>query len=158
MQQCQHKVREQRLTSQDSCLTQTSKRFGNVVEFTAQWEKFIFVSVPFYYVKILPTYLPTHPHTHTHLSIYGSTVLLLDLGRFFSFFTLYIFGRTPWKGDQTLVRLVPTQRPKQIQNKRTQTSMLQVGFEPRILEFEWRKRVHALNRAATVSCKIHATV
>jgi hypothetical protein len=32
--------------------------------------------------------------------IYGSTVRLLDLGRFFSFLMLYTVGRTPWTGDQ----------------------------------------------------------
>jgi hypothetical protein len=36
------------------------------------------------------------------------------------------------------------------QNKRTQTSMSQVGFEPTIPVFEWAKTVHALDRAATV--------
>jgi hypothetical protein len=35
-------------------------------------------------------------------SIYGFTVLLLDLGRFFSF--LYTVGRTPWTGDQPVAR------------------------------------------------------
>jgi hypothetical protein len=33
-----------------------------------------------------------------YLSIYGCTVLLLDLGRFFSSLILYIVGRTPWMG------------------------------------------------------------
>jgi hypothetical protein len=56
---------------------------------------------------------------HFLLSIYGSTVLLLVLGRFFSFVILYTIGRTPWTGDQPVVRPLPTQ----IQNKRTQTSM-----------------------------------
>jgi hypothetical protein len=36
------------------------------------------------------------------------------------------------------------------QNKRTQTSMPQVGFEPMIPAFEQAKTVHALDRAATV--------
>jgi hypothetical protein len=36
------------------------------------------------------------------------------------------------------------------QNKRTQTYMPEVGFEPTIPAFERAKRVHALARAATV--------
>jgi hypothetical protein len=38
----------------------------------------------------------------------------------------------------------------QTQNKRTQTSMPRVGFEPTIPAFERTKTVHALDRAATV--------
>jgi hypothetical protein len=40
------------------------------------------------------------------------------------------------------------------QNKRTQTSMSQVGFEPTIPVFEWARSVHALHLAATVVSKI----
>jgi hypothetical protein len=60
------------------------------------------------------------------LCIYGSTILLLDLGRFFGFLILYTVGMTPWTGDQPVARPLPTQ------NKRTQTSMPSVGFEPTI--------------------------
>jgi hypothetical protein len=38
----------------------------------------------------------------------------------------------------------------QTQNKRTQASMLRVGFEPTIQVFERAKTVHALEGAATV--------
>jgi hypothetical protein len=58
-----------------------------------------------------------------YLSICGSTVLLLDLGRFFSLLILYTVGRTPWTGDQPVARTLPTHRTAQTQNKRTQTSM-----------------------------------
>jgi hypothetical protein len=44
-----------------------------------------------------------------YLSIYGSTILL-DLGRFFQFLTLYTVGRTPWMGDQPVARPLPTNR------------------------------------------------
>jgi hypothetical protein len=57
-----------------------------------------------------------------YLSIYGSTVLLWDIGRLFSFLVLYIVGRTPWTEDQPVARPLPTHR-KHEQNKRTQTSM-----------------------------------
>jgi hypothetical protein len=52
-------------------------------------------------------------------------------------------------GDQPIARPIPTNRTQR-QNKRTQTSMPQVGFEPTIPVFEWVKTVHALDRAATV--------
>jgi hypothetical protein len=74
---------------------------------------------------------------------------LLSLGRFFSYLTFYTVGRTPWMGDQPVERL-PTHRRAQTQNKRTQTSMSQVGFEPTIPVCERAKTVHALERAATV--------
>jgi hypothetical protein len=41
-------------------------------------------------------------------------------------------------------------RTAQTQNKRTQTFMSQVGFEPTIPVFERAKTVHALDRASTV--------
>jgi hypothetical protein len=43
------------------------------------------------------------------LSIYGFTVLLLDLGRFFSFLILYTVGGTPSTKDQPVSRPLPTQ-------------------------------------------------
>jgi hypothetical protein len=52
---------------------------------------------------------------------YGSIVLLLDLGRFFSFLNLY--SRISLRTTQT-------------QNKLTQTSMPRMGFEPTIPAFE----------------------
>jgi hypothetical protein len=58
--------------------------------------------------------------SNANLSIvYGSTVLLLDLGHFFSFLILYIVGSTPWTGDQSVARTLPTHRTTQTQNKRT---------------------------------------
>jgi FAD synthase len=41
-------------------------------------------------------------------------------------------------------------RTTQTQNKRIQTSMPRVGFEPTIPAFERAKAVHALDRVATV--------
>jgi hypothetical protein len=81
-----------------------------------------------------------------NISIYGSTVLLLDLGRFFSFLILYTVGRTPWTSDQPVARPLPTHRTTKTQNKRTQTSMPWVGFEPTIPAFERAKTFHALDR------------
>jgi hypothetical protein len=75
---------------------------------------------------------------------------LLGSGRFFSFLVLYAVSRTPWTGNQPVSRLLPIHRTAQTQNKRTQTSMPWVGFEPTTPAFEWEKRVHALDLAATV--------
>jgi hypothetical protein len=89
-----------------------------------------------------------------YLSIYlsscWSTVILLDLGHFFSFLILYTVGTTPWTGDQPVARHLPTYRTTQTQNKRKQTPLPWVGFEPTIPAFERAKPVHALDCAATV--------
>jgi hypothetical protein len=90
------------------------------------------------------------------LSIYGSTALE-DLGRFFSSLILYTAGRTPCTVDQSVARPRPTPRTTQTQNKRTQTLMPWVGFEPTIPVFERAKTVHALDRAATVIGELHTT-
>jgi hypothetical protein len=76
----------------------------------------------------------------------------------FQFFNLYTVGRTPWTGDQPVAMLLYTHRTTQIQNKRTQTSIPWVGFEPTIQVFEWTKTVHALVRAAIVIDKINTSV
>jgi hypothetical protein len=88
-------------------------------------------------------------HLSIYLSIYGSTAVV-DLGRFFSFLILYTVGRTPWTSDQPVARSLPTQRTTKTQNKRTQTSMPRMGFEPTISVFERAKTVHVLDCAATV--------
>jgi hypothetical protein len=62
----------------------------------------------------------------------------------------YTLGRTPWTGDQRVARPLPTRRTIQTQNKRTQTSLPRVEFEPTIPPFMRAKTVHALDRAATV--------
>jgi hypothetical protein len=74
----------------------------------------------------------------------------LDLDRFLSFFIFYTVGRNPWTGDQPVARPLPAHRRAQTQDKYTQTSMPQVGFEPTNPVFERAKIVHDLDRAATV--------
>jgi hypothetical protein len=69
---------------------------------------------------------------------------LLGLGRLI----LYTVGRTAWTGDQAVARPIPTHRTTETRNKRTQTSMPRMGFEPTIPEFEGAKAVHALDRTA----------
>jgi hypothetical protein len=76
---------------------------------------------------------------------------LLGPGLFFSFVIFsYAVRGTPWTSDQPVARPLPTHKAMQTQNKRTQTSMPRVGFEPMIPVFERVKIVHALVRAATV--------
>jgi hypothetical protein len=66
----------------------------------------------------------------------------------------YTDGRTPWTSGQP-----PTHRATQTQNKRTQTPLLWVGFEPTITVFVRPKTVHALDRAAiligSMTCEIY---
>jgi hypothetical protein len=76
----------------------------------------------------------------------------LDLGRFFNFLTPHLLlavSRTPWTGDQPVARALPSH------NKRTETSMPRVGFEPTTLVFERAKTVDALDRAATVTAPFY---
>jgi hypothetical protein len=68
-----------------------------------------------------------------HLWLYSP---LLNLGHFFSFLILYTAGRTPWRRDQPIARPLCKHRTTQTQNKRIQTSMARVGFEPMIPAFE----------------------
>jgi hypothetical protein len=95
-------------------------------------------------------------------SIYLSIYLwlytsLLGLGRFFSLLIFYTVGRSPSTGDQPVTRQLPAHGTAQIQNKRTQTSIPQVGFEPKIPVFQRPKTVHAFDRAATVIGGLHNT-
>jgi hypothetical protein len=81
-----------------------------------------------------------------NLSIDDSTALV-DLGSFFQCFNLYAVGRARWTGDQPGGRPLFSHRT---QNKRIQTSIPRVGFEPTITVFERPKTVHALDRVSTV--------
>jgi hypothetical protein len=66
----------------------------------------------------------------------------------FSFLILYTVGRTNWPGDQPIARPLPTRRTTQTQNKRTQTFMPGVGFEPTTPVFERVKTV-------SISCAVN---
>jgi hypothetical protein len=83
---------------------------------------------------------------YIHLSIYLSIYLTMDLQSFiepwplFSFLILYTVGRTLWSGDQPVARPLPIHRTTRTQNKSTQISMPQGGFEPTIPVFERRRQ------------------
>jgi hypothetical protein len=64
----------------------------------------------------------------------------------FQFFNPETVGRTPLMTDEPVTKPLPIQT----QNKRTQSSMPRVGFEPLIPMFERAKTVHALDRVAIV--------
>jgi hypothetical protein len=88
------------------------------------------------------------------LKVYLSTYLWLysPCGPWplFQLLNLYTVGRTPWTGDQPVAKPLPTHTTTQTHNKRTQTYMPRVGFEPTIPAFVQEKTVHALDRAVTV--------
>jgi hypothetical protein len=58
---------------------------------------------------ILTTQMQIKTTVSIYLSLYGSMVLV-HLGRFFSFLILYTTGRTTWTGDHPVVRPLPTHR------------------------------------------------
>jgi hypothetical protein len=66
-------------------------------------------SVPFYR-KLQYSAIYLAIYLSTYLSIDSSIILLLDIGRFFNFLILYTDGRTPWTGDQAVIRPLPTHR------------------------------------------------
>jgi hypothetical protein len=69
----------------------------------------------------------------------------------FQFLNLYTVGRTPWMGDQPVARPLPLPRTPQTQNKRRETSMPWVEFEPPIPAFQRAKTVHALDLSASAN-------
>jgi hypothetical protein len=77
------------------------------------------------YIFLLHHFLFVHSFIHQWL--YSP---LLGAGRYYSFVIICRGGRTPWTEDLSVSMLLPTQMTAQTQNKRTQTSMPQVGFEP----------------------------
>jgi hypothetical protein len=98
--------------------------------------------------------LPSKDQAHIRQLFYSSDIMTLQSfvwpWPLFQFLNLYTVGRTPWTRDQPVARPLPTHRTTQTQNKRTQTSMPRVGFEPTTSVFERAKTVHALDLAATV--------
>jgi hypothetical protein len=91
-------------------------------------------------VRSLINYLPLK-YPSVCLSIW---ILCYTLDIFITFLILYSVGWTAWTGDQPVARHLPTHRTTQAQNKRTQTSMPLVEFEPTIPVFERAKTVYIL--------------
>jgi hypothetical protein len=86
-------------------------------------------------------------HSFIHQWLYSP---LLGPGLLFSFVIFFTqpVGLLGWVISLSQGRYL--HRTKQTQNKRTQTSMPWVEFEPMLPVFERAKTVHALDRAATV--------
>jgi hypothetical protein len=88
--------------------------------------------------------LEDHP---TYLSIYGPAALL-ELGCIsYWFHNLYTVGRTPRMGDQSRLKPATYTKKTRTQNKRKQTSVPPVWFEPKNAVYERAKTVHYLDRA-----------
>jgi hypothetical protein len=93
--------------------------------------------------------------SHKHLrrgSLFISVGLYSPCGPwpFSQFLNLYTVGRTPWTGDQSNARPLPTHRTTQKHNTPTRIFTHLVRFEPTIPVFERAKAVHALDDASTV--------
>jgi hypothetical protein len=72
----------------------------------------------------------------------------------FQFHNHFTDGRTPWMGDQLVVRPLPNHKTAQIQDKHTythQTSMPCVALEHTILASEREKTVHASDSSVKVT-------
>jgi hypothetical protein len=67
-----------------------------------------------------------------------------------TFLIFYRVGKPPWTRDQPVASPLSVRKTTQIQNKRTQTSIPQVGLEHMIPVIVRAKTVYVLDRAATV--------
>jgi hypothetical protein len=89
------------------------------------------------------------------LSVYGSTALWTLAAFSVSYSHTQSVGLLGRGISPSQVRYL--HMTTQTQNKRVQTSMPRVVFEPTIPVFKWTKTVHALDRAATVIGPCHFT-
>jgi hypothetical protein len=87
-----------------------------------------------------------HHHHHHHLQGIGQRPVPVQKFNFWTYESIWTFGRTPWTGDQPNARPLPTQ-DNTTQKKRGHTSMPRAVFEPAIPMFERPKTVRALDRA-----------
>jgi hypothetical protein len=99
---------------------------------------------------IFNLYYPPCFNSFIHSSMALQPFVGSDRFFFFIFVVLYTVGIIPWMGDQPAARPLPTHRATQTQNKRTQTYMRRVRFEPTIPVFELSKTFHTFDLAATV--------
>jgi hypothetical protein len=92
-----------------------------------------------------------------HLSVYLSMALQPFAGPWplFQFHDLIQSRRTPLAGNRPVAKPLTAHRTAQTQNKRTQTSIPWVGFEPTTPVLERAKTVYVLDRATTVSAFLY---
>jgi hypothetical protein len=101
------------------------------------------------------------PIRSIYLFICRSTALQFfcwTLAAFLVFSIFYTVGRTPWTRDQSFARPLPIHRITETRNKRTQTSVTSVRFEPTAPVLEWAKTVHGLDRTATLIGRLICSV
>jgi hypothetical protein len=108
---------------------------------------------PLYVNRVLTScnlYIPLRKSNDCHDTVYLSKALQpFGPWPLFQFLNLYTVGRTHWKGNQPVARPRSAHRTTKTQNKRIQTSMPLVRFEPTIPVFKRTQTVHALDGAAT---------
>jgi hypothetical protein len=117
--------------------------------FSLWWLNLRFVAPKQSYLRVFFSVLSCWSRFHhCFLLIYQFMVLHPFVGPwplFLSFLIIYTVDRTSWAGDQLLAH-----RTSSTQNKRTQTPMPLMGFEPTAPVFKRAKTVHTLDRGATV--------
>jgi hypothetical protein len=102
------------------------------------------------------TFMPTDTNTAACHSLHMAMRLSVPIAHSWNAVSLQFLNLTDSRtdsldGGQPVARPLPTHRTTQTLNKRTQTSIPRVGFEPTIPVF-WRAKIfHALDRAATVT-------
>jgi hypothetical protein len=95
-------------------------------------------------------YLVNHrDYISIYLWLYGP---LLDFGFSFSLLIAYTDDTTPWTGDQSVARSLPTRRATQTQNKHIPNIHASSGIWTQDLSVR-AKTVRSLDHAATVICQ-----
>lgn len=74
---------------------------------------------------------------------------LSSFSHFFNFMLLYAINSNPWTVGQYDARPLIKNRITQTQNRRTQTYMSRIGFEPTTSVYERMETIYALDRLAT---------
>jgi hypothetical protein len=111
----------------------------------SSWSTYLSIYLSVCLSVCLSVYLSVYLSIHLSMALQPLWTLAVS-----QFLNIYTVGRTLWMGNHSIARPQSAHRTTQIQNKRTQTSMPQVGFEPTIAVFERAETVYALNRANAV--------
>jgi hypothetical protein len=141
--------------------------YAVIVHWLTPWKAVIFMflwnmqkscslGLKFFHDSLTSESFPVFRHFHFTRKIQQIKLLsswpyshLLGLGRFSSFLTLYRVGRTPWTWiSPSQCLCLHTEQHKQ--NKRTQTSMPRVGFEPMTSTFGRPNTFRTLDLAGTL--------
>jgi hypothetical protein len=131
--------------------------FQNVAQFESQLKinLIVYVTEPILYILETLILLALHIPTFCVYILIWLYSPLLDLGRFFSFLIFYTICRTHWMGDQPVAKPPPAHWTAQTRNKRTETSVPWVGFEPMIPVFEQAKSLRPRCHCVRLLCISH---